>query len=227
VRAVLLLALFWLLAGCAELPFPPGDLVPLGTTEPATVVEKYQRATPEKFSQLNSIVFEIAGQKFLGIGFLDIDRTDRTFRVICLNPMGVKLFDLSGDDHGTTLNFAIEPLTRFGDIATAVGNDIRRIYFGLAPRRNATPRVGSRRITFGGGVPDGYQEHVYAGRDGDLVEKRMYDDRSISWSVGYFDYQEREGKRFPRGIVLTDYRGGYQLTIREKEQPVEESQRAD
>lgn len=213
----------WLLAGCAEMPFRPPETVPMEGREPSAVVQGFREATPESFSQLNSIVFEFAGQKFLGIGFLEIDRRERTFRVICLNPMGVKLFDLSGNDRGTTMNFAIEPLAGLGNIAAAVGHDIRRIYFDHIPPENATPRMGRDRLVYGGGTPLGYQEHIFAGAGGDLVEKRLYDDQLISWRVGYYDYRERGGKRSPGGIVITDYRSGYQLTIREKEQPVEEN----
>jgi hypothetical protein len=194
---------------------------------PAEVVARSVAATPEKFSGFNSIVFEIAGQKFLGIGFIEIDRQERSFRVICLNPMGVKLFDLSGSDRGTTMNFAIEPLAKAGDIATAVANDIRRIYFDLAPRAAATPRAGKHRLIYGGGVPGGYQEHIFAGSSGDLVEKRFYDDQLISWQVTYHDYRESGGRRTPATIAITDYKSGYQLTIREKEQPVDDDQTTD
>jgi hypothetical protein len=216
------LAILLLLAGCAELPCRRDGQIPLGGREPSAVVDHFRTAVPEKFSGFNSVVFEFAGQKFLGIGFIEIDRPARSFRVICLNPMGVKLFDLSGDDRGTTMNFAIEPLAKQGNIAAAVAHDIRRIYFDLVPADNATPRGGAYRLVYGGGTPSGYQEHLFAGSSGDLVEKRLYDEGLISWSVGYCDYREKEGKRSPREIIITDYKNGYQLTIREKEQAVEE-----
>jgi len=223
-RSILaLLAALMLLSGCADLPFRQQEPVPMVGLEPAGVVERARAATPDSFSQLNSIVFEFAGQKFLGLGFVEIDRRERSFRVICLNPMGVKLFDLSGNDRGTTMNFAIEPLANLGNIAAAVGHDIRRIYFDLDPRSNATPRPGQYRLIYGGGTPTGYQEHVFAGASGDLVEKRFYDDQLISWRVGYYDYREKEGKRSPRSIVITDYKNSYQLTIREKEPAGEEN----
>ena len=223
---LLVAMLLCLLAGCAGLPCHRGEQLPMAGQAPAEVAARSVAATPEKFSGFNSIVFEFAGQKFLGIGFIEIDRKERSFRVICLNPMGVKLFDLSGNDRGTTMNFAIEPLAKAGDIATAVANDIRRIYFDLAPRDNATPRAGQERLVFGGGVPGGYQEHIFNGR-GDLAEKRRYDDQLIAWQVFYQDYRESGGKRTPATIVITDYKSGYQLTIREKEQPVDDDQTTD
>lgn len=211
-----------LVAGCAELSSRPDSLYASNAIEPALMLDRFRSTAPESFSSLNSVVFDYAGQKFLGLGFIEINRPERSFRVVCLNPMGVKLFDLAGDERGTTTNFALEPLARYGDIAAAVAADIRRIYFDTVPKENATPRNFGNRIIYGGGTPTGYQEHVYAGAAGDLVEKRYYDDQLISWRVNYFDYQEKNGRRYPRSIIITDYKNGYQLTVREKEQSLEQ-----
>jgi len=221
-KLILILASIMLLCGCAEMPFKQVEPFSLDRVEPKQQLERYRAKMPESMNLLNSIVFEFAGQKFLGLGILEINSRERSFRVVCLNPMGVKLFDLSGDDSGTITNYAIEPLATLGNIATAVSADIRRIYFDTIPKENATPhRCGSRTL-FGGGTPDGYLEHVFAGAVPDLVEKRFYDDQLISWRVGYYEYEERSGRRYPRGIIITDYKKGYQLTIREKEQSFEE-----
>lgn len=217
-----LLASLLLLSACAEAPLRKDEPLALPGNGPQATVEYFRVKTPDKFSGFNSIVFEIAGQKFLGMGFVEIDRKQRSFRVICLNPMGVKLFDLSGDDHGAVLNYAIEPLAQQGDIAAAVANDIRRAYLDLVPNAAATPRVDKQSITYGGGTPAGYVEHIFAKNEGNLVEKRLYDEQLISWSVAYSAYRENGGMRTPGNIVITDYKNGYQLTIREKEQSIAE-----
>jgi hypothetical protein len=213
-----------LLGGCAEIPFRSTDRYPLGNLAPEKVVADFRTRTPEEISMLNSIVFEFAGQQFLGVGFIEVQPVVKSFRVICLNPMGVKLFDLAGDQGGVKVNFALEPLASYGNIASAVAIDINRIYFDAVPSDDAMHYRLNDRLVFGKGQPSGYLEHVFAGRHGDLVEKRFYADQIISWSVGYYEYVENNGKRYPKGIVLTDYKGGYRLIIREKEQTVEKDQ---
>lgn len=213
-----------LFSGCAEIPFKDTAAFPLASLSPDQVVAEFRARTPEKISTLNSIVFEFAGQQFLGVGFLEAEAATGRFRAICLNPMGVKLFDLEGDGATTTVNFAMEPLASYGNIASAVAFDIKRIYFNLLPTADAMPRQLQDRIIFGTALPDGYLEHVFAGENGDLVEKRFYREQFIAWSVGYYEYGDDNGKSFPRGIILTDYQGGYRLIIREKEQNVEKDQ---
>lgn len=212
------------LAGCAEMPFKKDDSISLSGIDSTQLLVRFKRSLPETVSSLNSVVFDYAGINFLGLGFVEIDRSKSSFRVICLNPMGVKLFDLSGDKYSTTTNFAIEPIAKYGEIGVAVAADIRRIYFDLLPPSNAEPRKSEYRVIYGSSTPDGYQEHIYAGVDGDLIEKRFYKDQFISWQVTYHDYRSIGGKRYPQGMVLTNYSDAYQLVIREKEHEFEKDQ---
>jgi hypothetical protein len=172
---------------------------------------------PEKQTSLTSVVFDYAGMTFLGVGFVTVDRAARTFRVVCLNPMGVKILDLSGDDAGVETNFVLEPLARAGDLGAAVAADIRRIYLDLVPAPDAVPCRGETRVDFRQNVPGGVLEHRFAGPAGDLVRKRFFADQALSWEASYFDYAGQDGARVPRGIVLTNYRAGYELVVREKE----------
>ena len=52
---------------------------------------------------------------------MGIDRTNDTFKVVCLNPMGVKLFDLTGDRNSVTPRDVIPALANYGDLPRAVG----------------------------------------------------------------------------------------------------------
>jgi hypothetical protein len=220
-RLVLITFFAMLVTGCATEYFSRPQKVSISDIQPEQLLERFKANLPETVSSLNSVVFDYAGITFLGLGFVEIDRSKGTFRVICLNPMGVKLFDLSGDMNSTTTNFAIEPMAKYGEIGAAVAADIRRIYFDLLPSSNAEPRRGEYRVIYGSATPNGYQEHIYAGVEGDLIEKRFYYDQFISWQVTYHDYLNIGGKRYPQGIVLTNYRDGYQLVVREKEHEVE------
>ena len=221
-KLLILITFFAMLfTGCATEYFSRPQQVSIREIQSGQLLERFKANLPETVSSLNSVVFDYAGITFLGLGFVEIDRSKGSFRVICLNPMGVKLFDLSGDKNSTTTNFAIEPMAKYGEIGAAVAADIRRIYFDLLPSPNDEPRRGEYRVIYGSATPNGYQEHIFAGVEGDLIEKRFYYDQFISWQVTYHDYLNIGGKRYPQGIVLTNYRDGYQLVIREKEHEFE------
>ncbi len=185
--------------------------------EPYVVVERFRSAIPETFQLLNTVVFEYNGRKFLGLGTLEIDAKKHIFNVACLNPMGVKLFELAGNDRTVTTRYAIGVLLQYGDIAAAVSNDIRRIYFNLFP--SSTASVWKRRhyIHFSQVWDAGSVEYVFSGPRWDLAEKRYYEDHVIAWQVSYNGYREFKGKRFPQDIVLVNYQYGYRLTVHHKE----------
>jgi outer membrane biogenesis lipoprotein LolB len=204
-------------AGCASVPFRETPPVSMESTDPHGVLEHFKASIPERFQLFNTVVFDYYGQKFLAVGDIEINNTDRIFKVACMNPMGVKLFELSGDDHGITTQYAIEPLAKYGDIGTAIGNDIKLIYFDLVPSSDAQVWKRKYQFIFSQAADSGYTEYVFAGADGDLMEKRHYEKKARAWLVSYYEYREQNGKRYPLGIVFTNYKHGYQLTVRLKE----------
>ena len=216
-RCIALSILVILTAGCARVPFSETAATLMVSRDPVAVVERFHSTAPEYFQLLNSVVFEYNGRKFLGIGNLDINTESRTFHVACLNPMGVKLFELSGDDRGVSTPYMLEALAQYGDIGAAVGNDIRRMYFNLIPPREASVWKRKNQFAYWQSEGSGTLEYVFAGANADLVQKRYYEDHVIAWQVSYYEYQEHMGKRYPHGIVLINYQYGYRLTVRLKE----------
>lgn len=216
-RLVLLCLGVMIAFGCVSIPFQETPLVSLESSEPRSVVEHFQANLPESFKLLNTVVFEYTGRKFLGLGYIDIDRRNDVFKVVCLNPMGVQLFELSGDRDTIVTHNALAPLLQYGDLPTAVGNDIRRIYFDLVPAADAHIWKGKYKIAFRHSSGPGLKEYLFAGADRDLVEKNYYENNEIVWRIAYYEYRVQNGKRYPQGIVLTNYQYGYQLTVRQKE----------
>jgi hypothetical protein len=217
-KSILSLIILVLVAdGCTTAPFRETERVPLENESAQGLVLRYQANMPDSFQLLNSIVFEYNWRTFTGIGYLDIDRRNNVFSVACLNPMGVKLFELSGDRNSITNRYTIAALNRYGDITTVVGNDIRRIYFDLVPSTDARVSKGKYAVRFRQSAGAGFLEYVFAGSDGDLIEKNYYDDDGIVWRASYYEYRQQDGKRFPLGIVFLHYNYGYRLTVRQKE----------
>ncbi len=210
-----------LMAGCSSVPFQRTVLVPLETGDPWNIVKRFQDATPQRFQLLNTVVFEYNFRKFSGIGTVQVNSATGVFHAAGMNPMGVKLFELSGDRSSVTSRYAIEAFTRYGDIATVVGNDIRRIYFDLVPGKEATIRKKTYKLVFRQSAGSGFVEYLFAGAAGDLIEKKYFDDNGIRWRVSYYEYHDQQGKRWPQGVVFINYEHGYRLTVRNKEFTVE------
>ncbi|HSQ77323.1 MAG TPA: hypothetical protein VLN91_00380, partial [Nitrospirota bacterium] len=127
------------------------------------------------------------------------------------------LFALSGDQDSVTSQYSIAAFTKYGDIASAVGTDIRRIYFDLVPAPEAKIWKKKYKLIFRQGSGPGFLEYVFAGRDGDLIEKNYYENNGLVWRVSYYEYRDQDGKRWPQGVVFTHYDYRYRLTVRHKE----------
>jgi hypothetical protein len=213
-RAIVLL-LF--ISGCSTVPFQKTEFVPLDIGDPWSIVERFEKRAPDSFQLLTTVVFEYNSRTFSGIGAVQVNRTDRIFRVAAMNPMGVKFFELSGDQDNVVTHYAIDDLSQYGDFATVVGNDIRRIYMDLLPGADANVRAKSNKLIFRRSSGPGFVEHVFAGTGGDLIEKSYYEEDGIVWKVSYYEYRDQNGKRWPRGIVFIHFDRGYRLVVRQKE----------
>ena len=216
-RLVQFIVVVLVVAGCGAVPFKEAARGPLPAGNPRAIVERFQASMPANFHLLNSIVFEYNSRAFPAIGYVDIDRKNELLKVVCLNPMGVKLFELSGDRDKVENHYTIAALSRFGDITTAVGNDIRRVYLDMTPSPEARVSVGRHSLRFRQPFGAGVLEYVFSGPEGDLIEKNFYGDTGLAWRVSYYDYREQNGKRIPHGILFLNYDFHYRLTVRQKE----------
>ncbi len=215
-KFLLLFSLIALATGCTSVPFKETAAVPMDSSDPGAVVERFKEATPESFQLLSSIVFEYNWLTVAGIGVLDIDGTDGLYKVVCMNHLGVKLFEFEGNRNGLIRQFAIEPLARQGNVAAAVGNDIKRIYFDLTPSADARITIRKHKMIFRQRSGRGALEFEFAGT-GDLTRKTYREDERAVWRVSYYEYQRKNGKLYPMGIIFSNYRHGYRLIVRQKE----------
>ena len=217
IRLLTLLTALLLAAGCSHIPFREPERTPLEASEFDGVVQRFAATAPDSYRALNSVVFDYSWSSFMGLGYLDIDRSKGEFRVVCLNPLGVQLFELSGDRATITAQQVMPEMMRYGDLPTAVGGDIRRIFLNLLPAERAR-RTGDRySLTFSQPEGEGTLEYEFAGRGHELTEKRYLEQGDVVWRVSYYEYREQDGRHYPYGIILNNYRHGYQLTIRQKE----------
>ncbi|MBI5099421.1 MAG: DUF3261 domain-containing protein [Nitrospirae bacterium] len=203
--------------GCSGIPFQKTLYVSMESVDPWTLVEQFRNNSPEKFALINTIVFGYNWNKLSALGYIKVDAGEKTFTAVCINPMGVKLFELTGDKDKIDPHFVMEQFSRKGNFAGTVGEDIRRIYFDLTPSAGAVVNKKKIKIVFSEPAGSGILEYIFAGSAGLLVEKNYYEDGILNWRISYYEYLQKDGKNYPSGIILENYRYGYSLTIKLKE----------
>lgn len=205
------------LAGCSGIPFKKASPVSMENVDPESVKEQFALMLPEKFQIINTIVFEYKGQVISFIGYSNVDTKEKIFTVAGLNPVGIKLFELTGEKDKTELKFAIEDFTKKGNFAEAVGGDIRKIFFDRLPETGAKAYKKKNEIVFTQNDGDATIEFIFAGQENFLIEKRRLVDNNTVWSVNYYEYINKNGKLHPSGIILKNYKYSYRLILRLKE----------
>lgn len=207
------------LAGCAGVPFEKPARVDLGDVDAGSAAERFRAAVPGKFSLVATILFRYNRfRKMSAIGSIDVDTARREFAVACFSPLGVKLFEIASAGGETRERYVLPRLADLGDVSGAVGKDIERVYFDLAPPAGAEVKRRRREIVFRSADETGMTEHAFAGEGPDLVWKRRRDGGGAAeWKVSYYEYVDVPGGRLPRGVVVDNYRYGYRLVVKMKE----------
>jgi hypothetical protein len=214
---MLLLIIFLASTGCSSIPFKSIDYVALDDLNPDNLRLEFKAVLAQKLEVINSIVFEYKWHSFSALGYTQLDLENNTFQVSCMNPVGIKLFELTGNRKEVRSSFVLNELLQRGDLPQAVGEDIRRIYFDLVPLAQAKIKKDKYRIIFSQPSGAGQMEYIFAGRNHWLIEKHYSEKNRKLWSVFYYDYLMDKGKLYPSALILKHHRFGYNLIIRLKE----------
>ena len=220
--ALLLLTLLPL-GGCATVEFAATIPVPTSPASIRALIDGLWSATPGSLLVRQSALFELQGMRVPISGVMRLDPAAKTARLVGLNDMGVKLYDISVDATSSRTNFLVGELASDPGFAEAVALSVRRIFLAPQPaagdRLEITPesylltREGSSGATV---------RFILGGADRQLLEKSVRGPAE-SWRVGYYQYRPGPGRLFPGGIVLEDRQAGYRLTLwTEKVEPSDE-----
>ncbi len=216
-RIIFLILIILNIAGCSTIPFRKINYVAVDSIDPQVVRREFASAIPQRLQVINTIVFQYMWQSFSALGYTDVDRDKKIFAVSCLNPVGIKLFELSGDSNSVKPGFVLKELLKKGDLPGVVGEDIRRIYFDTVPSPEAKVEKKKYKIIFSRPYGAGLMKYVFAGSQNLLIEKSYYEKKRCLWRVFYNEYRQEQGKFYPSGILLKNYRYRYNLVIRLKE----------
>ena len=207
-RSVGLLMLF-VLSGCAV--FQPRAFLELECAPQASL------PAPQSFQAVQSVVFSFYGRTMTGIGVISLNRSDRTFELSCMTPMGTKLFDLRYANETPEVLFALPFFTEKGDFAEAVALDIARMYFDPEPPRISRAWRKGDTLTIESEDEERRIEYDYHGTPPVLMEKRFHRDRALEAVITYSKFFEQDGFRCIGEASLKSKLYGYRLTVRTKE----------
>lgn len=203
-------------SGCAGF-FSKASFIPVKDICHYHTAEEFALALPLEFALINTIIFKYRSRAMSAIGYTAANIGEDIFSVVCLNPVGIKLFELNGDSKSVDCKFAIKELAEKSNFADTIAKDIRKIYFDRVPAPGAEIRKKKHRIIFREPKDEGIMEYVFSGAENFLVQKQYYCRKRRIWSVFYYDYCRKGGKLYPFKIILKHYQYRYQLVVYLKE----------
>ena len=204
-------------AGCTTIPFKNISYVSLEGVNPQMARAQFSQRLPQRFELMNSTLFAYRHMKFSCLGPTRVDAKNKSFTVVGLNHVGVKLFEMDFNNELIDSKYVFPELTKHGDFAKAVCEDIKRIYLDRVPPVESNVILEKYKLIFRAPEKNGFLEYVFAGKDNLLIEKHCYMNGCKLWSVFYYEYIFKNGKLFPTGVILRHYGYNYYLVVRLKE----------
>jgi hypothetical protein len=207
--AGLLLAV--LLGGCASIPFETPHLGPTRQLTTVDLLGPFWLGHTAVYRIRQSGLFQLRGMKLPIEGFMELDANRRKARLVALEGMGLKLFDLTVTADTVEVNYLMPDLQKHPGLAEAVADSVRRIFFQPQPSLADRLEIGSRDYRLQRAGADDLS-FVFGGEPPLLLEKRSVG-LSGDWWVGYYQYRQLVGRQIPEGIFLQDRWAGYTLTL--------------
>ncbi len=199
--------LFLFMASCRTVaPLPQGEAgkIPLA----------YEQALPGSFKAQQTLVFEFKPHwwwptvRLTALGYATVNRKTGDYAVVCLSPLGVKLFDVACSNGVTATRMMIPGGGDQGGMGKAISDDISNLFFNLVPGTNATVKQSGARLVF---RSEG-SEHEFSRTTRQLVRKKSWNAESRSTLI-FSDYRSEEGVLYPATMMLQNHRYHYRLTI--------------
>ena len=206
-------ALLLLLSACSTVPFAPTQLTPVPSRSAAQLSGGLWNLGTGNLLIRQSALFELNGMQVPMVGVMKLNLAARSARLVGMNDMGVKLYDISIDGTSSRAHFIIPELAKYPGFAEAVAVSVRRIFLAPLPspgdafQGSTTGYLLTREYGAGGTL-----SFSFGGAQAQLLEKSCRGPAE-SWRVRYYQYQQMQQRLVPGGIVLDDDRARYRLTL--------------
>jgi len=208
IGAVLLLS-----TGCASVPFAGTELTPTLPRTAEALREGLWNAGTDTLMIRQSALFELKGMRVPIAGIMKLDLGAKEARLVGMNDMGVKLYDISVDAASSRSHFVIPELARYPGFAEAVALSVRRIFLAPDPAPGDLLTVAPKSYLLTRQSGAGAALSFTLGGGGAQLLEKSCRGPAESWRVRYYQYQRSQGRLFPGGIVLDDDQAGYRLTL--------------
>lgn len=205
-------ALLLLCSGCSTVPFASNELTPTRQRSAAELSGALWGSGSGSLLVRQSALFELQGMRAPIEGIMKLDLGRKSARLVGMNDMGVKLYDISVEENSSEAHFVIPDLARYPGFTEAVATSVRRIF--LAPRPDPLDKLSTQEKSylFSRESSGRALRFIVGGAQEQLLEKSC-EGPGESWRVRYYQYQMQQGNPVPGGIVLDDFSAGYRLTL--------------
>ncbi|MEI6563659.1 MAG: hypothetical protein WCO42_05045 [bacterium] len=207
--SLILLPLF--LSSCRTLPPNPEAV--------ARVKVAYEAEPSVPYEARQSMVMEFSPHwwwptlRMTVLGYSRVNPKTGDYAVVCLSPLGVKLFDVARTNGQTTARISLPVPGGQQEAEKAIGDDISRLYFDMTPAPGATVTQKGGRLVFWWRDGKDWNEYEYDILSTRLVRKAACLDGSLSTLV-FGDYRKLPCGTYPLAMKLTNSKNRYSLTIR-------------
>lgn len=204
-------------AGCSTVP-SRRPAVP-----PEVFIQNFAKSLPANFEAMHSVAIGIKPHwwwpaiRQVALGCSRVDRATRSYHVICLSPLGMKLFDVACTNGQLRGNFLIPMQGNQEGMVRAIGDAVSRAYLDMIPSPDAAVTRRGDRLIFLQVSGDRRVVYAFSPADARLLSKDYYEGRRRVMTVAYDDYRTEQGRSFPGRMSLRDYRHGYRLDFVLKE----------
>ena len=189
---------------------------PLSSDDIEGIRSRFEPTQPVRFDSRQTLMFEFRPHwwwptlRFAALGYASVDRTTGNYAVVCLSPLGMKLFDVARSNGDVHCNFAI-PVP--GPASQAIGADLSDLFFDLTPPPTATVLTRGDELVFRSAGDRRTTEYVFSIASGQLLRKVYYEGQQRIATITFRAYHTAEGQVYPRLSTLENHRYHYTLTI--------------
>jgi hypothetical protein len=177
---------------------------------------------PEVFKAQQVLVFGFKPHwwwptiRMTALGYAAVNRPVGDYAVVCLSPMGVKLFEAKRQAGVGSVVLAFPLKGDVDAMGKAIGADIESLYFGLVPPATAMWRQGSQELIATVDAGAEREDWLFDAGSGRLLEKTV---RSAGGTrtVTFDDYRQVAGIWYPARMKLENSRFRYTLSVQQKQ----------